>query len=232
MKKINVFITAIFALLFLNSCGLSDIDNYDGPNARIYGGLYDLETGELVQQDILQGTQLEYVEDGFANPEIQYMVIKNDGTYDNKMMFASTYTIQPVRGNFVNVPKKGVQVQGDTRIDFQVQPFIRIKNANIEKQGNKVIATFNIQQTVPGKVARIALFAHQEPNVGDPLHTVKAEMVINATTYENTEYSLEIDLEEHASRLKAGGRYFFRIGALIDQPEAKFNYAPAVHLPI
>jgi len=230
MKRFKIYLNAVIAVLFLNSCGLSEIDNYDAPNASIHGGIYDNETGELVQQDLIQGMQIEFVEDGFENPEIQTMVVKNDGTYRNKLMFASTYMIRPVRGNFVEVPQKGVEVKGDTKIDFHVQPYIRIKNAKIEKQGNMIVATFNIQQTVTNTVNRIGLFAHEEPNVGSPLNTVRAELTINGTTYENVEYKLEIDLAEHESRLKSGNQYYFRIGALINAPEAKFNYAPAVRL--
>ena len=232
MKKIKIYISAVIAVLFFNSCGLSDVDNYDAPNASIYGGIYDNETGELVQQDLLEGVRIEYVEDGFANPEIQSMVVQTDGTYRNKLMFANTYMIHPVRGNFVDVPQKGVEVKGDTKIDFQVQPYIRIKNAKIEKQANKIVATFNIQQTVRNTVNRVVLFAHQEPNVGNPLNIVRTELSIDGTTYENTEYRLEIDLDQYASTLKPGSQYFFRIGALINAPEAKFNYAPAVRLTL
>lgn len=232
MKNFKIYISAVIAVLFFNACGLSDIDNYDAPNASVYGGIYDVETGELVEQDLIQGVNIEYIEDGFENPEIQSMVVQNDGTYRNKLMFASTYTIYPVRGNFVSIPKKGVEVKGDTQIDFKVQPYIRIKNAKIEKQGNKIVATFNIQQTVTNTVNRLSLFAHQEPNVGNPLNSVKAELSVDGITYENTDYRLEIDFGENASKLKPGSQYFFRIGALINAPEAKFNYAPAVRLTI
>ena len=43
----------------------------------------DIETGELVEQDIIDGAQIEFIEHGFENPETQYMVIKNNGTYRN-----------------------------------------------------------------------------------------------------------------------------------------------------
>ena len=46
--------------------------------------------------------------------------------------------------------------------------------------------------------------------------------------YPGTEYTLEIHLEQHQQALKSGEQYYFRVGALIDAPEAKYNYVQAV----
>lgn len=230
MKKISIYLFSLLGILLINGCELEKVDNYGGPNASIYGGIYDIETNELVQQDIIRGTQIEYVEDHYENPETQYLVVKNDGTFRNNMMFANSYTITPVRGNFVGVPKRGIQVKGETKIDFMVQPYIRIKNAKIEKQGNKIIATFNVKQTVTNNVSKIGLFAHEEPNVGEPLNVVSTQIAIDAVTYESTVYTLEIDLGANSGKLVPGKSYYFRVGALINASEAKFNYAPAVRL--
>jgi hypothetical protein len=232
MKRFKIYLSIFSSLLFLNSCELNELDNYPAPNATISGGVYDKETGELIEQDIIRGSQIEYVEQGFSNPENQYMVIKNDGTYQNKLMFANTYTVQLVRGNFVNMEKQEVVVSGDTKLDFQVQPYIRIKNVSIVKEGNKIKASFNIQQTIGNNVNRIALFAHQEPNVGDPLHVVASRQNINAVTSETTLYTLEIDLQANQNNLKPGRDYYFRVGALMNAPEAKFNYAPAIRITL
>lgn len=219
-------------LLLFSACELSDIDNYPGPNATIHGGIYDMETGELIQQDIIRGMEIEYIEDGFANPEVQYMVVKNDGTYMNRLMFANTYTITPVRGNFVPVGPKGVRIQGDTQIDFHVLPYIRVKNVQIDQQGDKIVASFNLQQTVPQRTSKIGLYVHREENVGEPLNIVSTESIINTVVDEATVYTLEIDLTAHASQLRPGHSYYFRVGALMTAPEAKLNYAPAVRLTL
>src|SRR5690554_4274096 len=132
MKTLKYIGIALMGLV-LGSCELDQLDNYDGPNATISGGIYDYQTGELVEQDIINGMQIEYVEHGFDNPQTQYMVVKNDGTYRNNLMFSGTYTIQPVRGNFVPVEAQEIEVSGDTRHDFEVQPYIRVRNVEIQK---------------------------------------------------------------------------------------------------
>ncbi len=232
MKTIRFYTTVLVSLFLFNGCDLQEIDNYDGPNATINGGIYDELTGELLQQDIINGMQIEYVEQGFDNPQIQYMVVKNNGTYRNDLMFAATYTIRPVRGNFVPVDEQTIEVAGSTRKNFEVQPYIRIRNAVIEKRENKVVATFNLEQTVTNKVSRIGLFAHEEANVGAPLNLVSSVTNINAVTNDVTEYRLEINLDAHNETLEPGNQYYFRVGALIDAPEAKFNYEPPIRLSL
>lgn len=232
MRTIKIYTAVLINLFLFSACDLQEIDNYDGPDATIHGGIYDELTGELLQQDIINGMQIEYIEHGFENPQIQRLVVKNDGTYRNDLMFSNTYTIRPVRGNFVPVEEEVIEVKGNTLKNFEVQPYIRLRNVTIEKQENKIVATFNLDQTVTNKVNRIGLFAHEEPNVGDPLNSVASVVNINAVTNDVTTYRLEINLEAHGGTLQSGKQYYFRVGALIDAPEAKFNYAPAVRLTL
>lgn len=59
MKKI--FVKTLFiamSALILHSC---ELDNYDGPDATLSGRIIDKETGELVEQDIIRGTQIEFI---------------------------------------------------------------------------------------------------------------------------------------------------------------------------
>lgn len=232
MKRILYLSFVSLQLALFTACGLSDIDNYEGPNATISGGLYDVETGELIQQDIIRGSQIEYIELGFKNPQTQYIVVKNDGTYRNNLMFANRYTVQPVRGNFVPIEKQEIAVVGNTVMDFKVQPYIRIKDAVIKQVGDQVVATFKVQQTVANAVKRIGLFAHQEINVGEPLNIVNKQEDINGQLDESQVYQLEIDLVANNTKLVKGKSYYFRVGALIDASEAKYNYASTIQLTV
>ena len=226
MKKFILILIA--GTILLSSC---EKDNYDGPTAGLSGRIVDAETGELVQQDIIRGTQIEYIEHGFANPELQYLVIKNDGTYENSLLFANTYTIRPVRGNFVDVAAQDINIGNKTVLDFTVTPYIRVKNVTIERQGSKVVARFKLEQKVINNVKRIGLYAHQDSRVGEPMRQAAAQQDINAVADPNHEYTLELDIS-NATIFKTGMDFYFRVGALIDVGEAKFNYAPVVKISL
>ncbi len=229
MKKIKLYIPALLLLFAANAC---KIDNYPAPDSQLHGTFLDIETNEPVEQDIIRGSTIEYIEHGYASQTKQVMIVKNDGTYRNNLIFSNTYTITPVRGNFVPTQSQEVTVKGETQLDFKVQPYIRVKDAKIEKIGTKVVATFKLQQTVINNVKKIGLYAHPEPGVGEPMRTVLADQEINAVIDPNKVYKLEIDLPSNSSNLKTGSQYFFRVGAIIDAPESKFNYAKAVRLTL
>ncbi|MCE7039706.1 DUF3823 domain-containing protein [Dyadobacter sp. CY312] len=229
MKNIKLYVSALLLTFAASACS---IDNYPAPDSQLHGTFLDVETNEPVEQDIIRGSTIEFVEHGYASETKQVMIVKNDGTYRNNLIFSNTYTITPVRGNFVPTEPQEVTVNGETQLDFKVQPYIRVKEAKIEKVGTKVVATFKLQQTVINNVKRIGLYAHPEPNVGEPMRTVLADQEINAVTDPNKVYRLEMDIPSNSSNLKAGSQYFFRIGAIIDAPESKFNYAKAVRLTL
>ncbi|GGC15227.1 hypothetical protein GCM10011386_03770 [Parapedobacter defluvii] len=209
-----------------------ELDNYDAPNAQLSGNIIDAETNELVQQDIIRGTTIKLIEHGYDPVQPQYLRVKNDGTYANTLLFANTYTIQPELRNFVQVEEQEIQIGSDTKLDFRVQPYIRVKEASIVKEGTKIVATFKLQQTVPEVVSRIGLYADAEPIVGEPIRDVAAEVQLGRTVDEDETFTLVIDAADNRAVLKSGNQYFFRVGALINVPEAKFNYAPAVAITV
>lgn len=113
------------------------------PNAQIYGEVRDSKTGALIQQDI-NGTKIMYEELGFENPDRQQMIFKVSGEYRNNLMFAAKYDIYFEESNFV-IPDRleGYEIKrGENRLDFEVQPYIRISNASIRKEGSEIRGDF------------------------------------------------------------------------------------------
>lgn len=228
MKKINLSIAIIIILLIANACKL---DNYEAPNATFYGSIIDKETNELVEQDIINGTKIIIIESGFEIPQEQSLVVKNDGTYRNTMIFANKYKVQPKRGNFVDIDAQEVEIKGETKLDFIVTPYIRIKNVNVFKNGTKIKATFNLQQTGFDDVQKIGLYVDKEPTVGESKRIIAKEMPIGALINPNQLFTIELDMEVNPL-LETGQTYFFRVGALINVPEAKSNYAKAIMIKL
>jgi hypothetical protein len=228
MQKFKWFLYIITLIVF-SSC---EKDNYDGPTAGLSGRFIDAQTGELVPQDIIRGTQIEIVEHGYGEGEKQYLTVKNDGTYDNSLLFENMYTIQPVRGNFIPVEPQDFRITKGSTLDFTVTPYLRVRDANIALNGTKVVATFKLDQNVTTNVKKIGLYAHSDSRVGEPMRLVAAEQDINGAIDPDQVYTLEIDLPANSSQLKPGNNYYFRAGAVIDNSEAKFNYSPTVRIAV
>ena len=162
--------------LLLVTAASCEKDNYDAPDSSIFGSFIDEETGELVEQDIYNGTVIEYLEEGYST--IETMIVKNDGTYRNNLMFSGNYTMTPVRGNFEPLDPRQVRVKGATQVDFLVKPYLRLEDVVIYRNGDVIRASFTLVQTGFDKVRTIGLFVFPEPTVGYQMNTVKVEMAV------------------------------------------------------
>lgn len=231
MKNLKLTIILVGFMGVLASCELNELDNYAAPTAGLYGEIIDDQTGERVQQDIIRGSVIEIVEKGYTVP--QYLIFKNDGTYANTRLFANTYTVRPVRGNFKVVEAQEVNINGQTRLDFRVTPYIRVKDAQVTKTGNIIKATFRLEQTSVSNVLKAGLYAHRDPHVGETMQLAKQELNINAVVDPNQVFTIQLDVTSDSDLFNNTGKtLYFRVGALSDTPEAKYNYAPAITITL
>lgn len=228
MKSIfsNAAVAIILSLSFV-SC---ELDNYDGPDAQIYGEVRDIETGKLIQQDI-NGSKIMYEELGYENPDRQQMIFKVSGEYRNNLMFSGKYDIYFEESNFViPEPLEAYEIKpGENRLDFQVMPYVRISDASVRREGTELVATFTVTPTVDSNVSRVGFFGHIDYIVGDSYALDRATQDVNESFKDQSRtYTLRMPV----SSFKTGQAYYFRVGAVVDVPNAKYNYAPSVRLKI
>ena len=147
MRKIKYIIAGISAAVFMVSC---ELDNFDGPDAQVYGAVIDAETEELIQQEI--GTSgdaacVQVIEYGYAIRKVQQWKLMLNGEYRNNLVFSGTYDVIMNNGNFVKLDTiKGYRFdKGENRLDFRVIPNIRIKEPIVKKENNAIVATFKLQ---------------------------------------------------------------------------------------
>ncbi len=226
----SLFLPGIVTIMALaNSC---ELDNYDYPDAQLSGSIIDSETNEMIQSDVINGTTIKLIEHGYDPVSPQYLRVKTDGTYANTLLFSNTYTVQPDLRNFIQIDEQEVEIVNDTKLDFVVTPYIRIKDAAIVKEGNNIIATFRIQQTTPDAVSKIGLYAHGQPIVGEPVYLVAAERTLNRQVTEDETFKLVINAARNAALIKPNTDYYFKVGAVSSFGGAKYNYAPAQKIDI
>ncbi len=242
MKKVINIILGIPCLLFtLVSC---EIDNYPGPNASFQGSIKDMVTGEPVETDLLNGSVIRAFELGFPSPVAQNWVIKNTGEFYNDLVFSARYDFEFINCNFYPFKVESFEIKGGiNRHDFEVTPYIRIRDVNITHHPGekKVVATFRLEGGKPEvRVSSVRLYAFTDIHVGDPVRFATTGSGFQnsfspAKTIDDTVYTLSIDLDQNANFFKYSRNYYFRVGALANVPNVgtvRHNYAPIVKITI
>ncbi len=215
-------------LITLNSCELL---NFDGPDAQFHGAIIDEETGDTIPQDIIDGSMIDYIEQGFESPEIQRLIFKVDGTFRNDLMFSADYKMIPTRGNFFTPDTLSIHIKpGDNKHDFLVKPYARIKDVTLEIGAlhgkNYLVARFKIEQLADTPIKSTMLAIDKSPNVGRRLNERNFERTLNRNVDPESVQVLWLPLEYFTE----GQQYYIRIGALTDIPEAKYNWNKAIRL--
>lgn len=207
------------------------LDNYDMPDASLSGRFLDVLTNEPLQCDIYNGTTIQYVEDGYK--EMQTNVVKADGSYSIGQMFSGKYAIYPVYTNFEQIDTVHIDVNGHTKYDFVVEPYIRIKDVNILKSGlTKITATFTVEQANSNHgVMKVGMFLHKQPIAGAYMCQEYREIVLGGQQIGTKQYTITMDYKE-STTIKEGNTYYVRVGALSDAVNARYNYAPPVSVEL
>ncbi len=227
MKKIIYSILAgVYLILVFASC---ERDNFEA----------------LVETELINGSQIEVFEKGsYTNPVSQKWVIKNNGEFRNDLVFANVYDINFANCNFFPYRINDVEIKsGDNQRDFQVVPYIRIKNCQItyDAAAKKINASFSLEAGKPVvKVKAIRLYGFTDIYVGENVkfnttgtgftQAFSPSKVIDAATY-----TLSIDLAANANFFKSGVNYYFRVGALADVSgvgTVRHNFAPYVKITL
>lgn len=232
MKKIIQWAGILCSIVTLASCS---VDNYEQPNATLQGQAIDKETGELILQDIGEnGSKIEIIEQGYATQTSQYLHFKTDGTYCDQGFFEGTYLIRATQANFVPLDEDAIiTVKGTTVFDFETLPYCRIAVDSIGFNSKKqqVWASFRVERTLDEKLKTVRLFCDQNPNVSLSMNTYgdnACRLDVDAYNLASQTFVLKMDVDG----LEDGEEYWFRIGALSNAAQARYNYAPAVKLKI
>ncbi len=230
---INKLILVSFFGFVMSSCV---IDNYDGPDASFHGAIIDDVTGELVGTDIINGSAIRAIEHGFDNPQTQTWNIQNTGEFRNDMVFSATYDLEFINGNFYPFTVENFEISsGDNQHNFEVTPYIRVQNANINHVGNEIVATFSLEAGNPEvRLSAIRLYAFTDMHVGSQINFSTSgdnfsQSFSPSIEIDDTVYTLTIDLGENSNHFQYSRNYYFRIGALADVSgvgTVRYNYAP------
>ncbi|GET23997.1 hypothetical protein NT017_03260 [Prolixibacter sp. NT017] len=140
MKKIAIYIFSL-TLFSFTSCSMFELDNYAAPAETLQGEVVDAATGEPVLTDqgsegiTVRLTELSYGDNVSHNPDFNCMP---DGTFQNTKLFKGTYNVN-LFGPFIPLVREDnrgvpladetqtVNIEGVTKVKFEVQPFLKVE---------------------------------------------------------------------------------------------------------
>lgn len=148
MKKIISLLSCALTLTFaLTSCDWFELDNQEGWDASVEGQILDAGTNQPIQFE--QGASTIAVVEQYGNANAnQYWYVKSDGSYKNSLVFAGQYVMNTLTGNFTADPQNFELKKGGNKVDFKVNPYVRIENVNFSMDGKKIKATCKVSSPV------------------------------------------------------------------------------------
>jgi len=228
MKNKLLLLPCVLLLCCLSSC---ELDNYDAPDATFYGSVIDEETNQPIQQDLMEGSRIDFIESGFNNPNTRQIRFHSDGTYCENNLFSGTYEVQALRGNFFPSEILTMDIKGNTEYNFRTRPYIRINDVNVAFNDidGIVTSTFRLEQVATNSVEAVYLYADRNVNVSNSIFAARASESVSAVVSPEREFRLELSTDN----LDSGKDYYFRVGALISNiSEAKQNFSEPIRLHI
>ena len=197
-NKIN-YINLLLLGTLLVSAGCKK-DNYDSPDASLYGKVLDAATGEIVPGSVSKGQygrlflyQLDY---GSANPNAIVSEFNADGTYENAFIFSGKYKVVPREGPWEYTDTLIADVNGRTEKDIKVKPWftstITVGTVTATSVTVSVTCKNNFPVSAANKTARVAAVLdinQQGLNINDYAQRLLTNVegvsndIVNTTTY-------------------------------------------------
>jgi hypothetical protein len=147
MKQLISRVLLGVCVLATSAC--TKIDNYDAPDASFEGRLIDATTHAnfLTSQNSIQ-VRMEQVS-WSATPSPQEIPSKFDGTFKDTKLFKGTYRIIPKGGAFWPIyDSVRVDIAKGSSHDFELTPYISIKNFTQSLVGTTLTLKFNIDAPI------------------------------------------------------------------------------------
>lgn len=255
MKKILHILFLVPLTVLLTGC-LGD--NYEQPNAAVYGSVTDAETGELILQDIGgEGSYIEMIETAYERSDTRRLNFKTDGTYRDNNFFKGDYRVQFNLTNFdpstveltskdsdireavdtAGKPVKVIHLDGDTQMEIKAKPWCRVtaKEIVFDEAKQRVLAKFEVECTTKDPLKEIGLFCDPSPHVSYSINyygdNSTKRVAVNRVLNGPQEFTLKMPLTMFQD-VDSDKDYYLRVGAHTSAVDARWNYAPAVKLHI
>jgi hypothetical protein len=141
-------IKMLLGITIIASSACTKTDNYEEPNASFQGNLVASTGGNLLTSQGSSQIRLEQIS-WSATPSPQEIPSKFDGTFMDTKLFKGTYKVIPKGGAFWPVKDTlTIEIGKDTKHDFNVTPYIVIRNFKATLTGTTLNLKYNLDAPV------------------------------------------------------------------------------------
>lgn len=233
INKIYLVGVLFIGLLVLNAC---DLDNYEEPDIILQGKVVDEETGENIQTRQPNGIKIRLLEEGFDKPVPYDFWAKSDGSFRNTKIFKAKYSVKVMEGPFEqsSVNEKAVDLNRDVDdLTFEVVPYVRLKNVNINKSGtNSIKANYEITGTENGrKILKSMLIVHTSPILHQNTTNKLSSSVNDLSSVANSDIE-SMSFQDNISNLNEGETYYARVAVLTENTLNRYNYSEIIEIEL
>lgn len=231
-------------MALMGSC--MEVDNFDEPDAHIYGRIIDKTTGKEVLAD--QGEcHVRLWEKSYSlTPAPQDIPIKQDGTYNNNKWFRGTYDMVPEGAWWPADTIRGVGIGSSKQQDMEVVPYLKLEDFQCELQQHPELSMDSlvlscrldapIEEGMP-QITEIRPFLSLNQFCGGANHIdeyYKDQYRINIRKTWTALKTAGDDQKVYTIKVpvKRGYIYFVRMGARVNDTFTKFNYTEIKQIEI
>jgi hypothetical protein len=236
MKQLISRVLLGVSILAASAC--TKIDNYDAPDASFEGRLIDATTKAnfLTSQGSIQ-VRMEQVS-WSATPSPQEIPSKFDGTFKDSKLFKGTYRIIPKGGAFWPLyDSVRVDVVKGSSHDFELTPYITIKNFTQSLAGTTLTLKFDIDAPIPAGLPTIIdaqPYVNTTKLVGAGAsirdYSETKAVVINKEFIDMTPAEKSITLT--IPNLISGRKFFVRVGVRLNDSFKSSNFSEIVEVDV
>lgn len=236
MKQLISRVLLGVCVLAASAC--TKIDNYDAPDASFEGRLIDATTHAnfLTSQNSIQ-VRMEQVS-WSATPTPQEIPSKFDGTFKDTKLFKGTYRIIPKGGAFWPIyDSVRVDITKGSSHDFELTPYISIKNFTQSLAGTTLTLKFDIDAPIPAGLPTIIdaqPYVNTTKLVGAGAsirdYSETKAVVINKEFIDMSTADKAITLT--IPNLISGRKFFVRVGVRLNDSFKSSNFSEIVEVDV
>lgn len=226
IKNKSYIVAGLFVLGLFSACSK---DNYQVPNASLYGEIIDEQTKELVPQQTINGGQLQLFQTDISDKATSInSVLQSNGDYRNDMLFDGNYKIV-LNGPFFYDDTLSVKINGETKQDILVRAYLHVKSDVVEVTANSAKVKVHVLNGLNNdqKIARIAAVMGTTNSLDINFFSLRE---LTDTESIDNEQLLNAEHTYEFKDLKPNTTYYVRAAARTINTGNYYNYSPMIEI--